>query len=868
MSIQVGTTNLTNYRTYSDQLYLTTTSNSPLIQLDTNHVSQNVFIRSGNYFMGQSNANFYIGLSNTRPILQYHLPSCNIVVSSNILASNVQATFRRISAIQQMDTSLLIGSNLSITYDSANGTTPIAAFKSSNAASNLFVVNGYDSISYFTGRLGIGTTLPSSSVYLDTPSATIRTLGIDTLSFTTSTGIYMSNVFGSIHCTKPTVFEGNVDVVGGLSAGSFDIADLSTNRGVFRSNVVIQDYVLVNHSSNNAPSLTLRRNFLSSNAAMFSNVSELQPIFTTEFTTRSNTTTITTKVLTIDPTGKIGIGTTVPRKTIDIYPSSYFANTVSNTGLIGIQGVVAEDFITVTSNAFVGIGTAKPVCYLDMMIPSCNVFASNSAPGYLYIHSNSSPRFFMDSNGHIGINTTTTRSNAIVYIDGVLECEYLSPHRFTTPGDTPNIDFSLCNIGNIYNVNASNVNTTTVYASNIYCDLITASNYDLLAFNSYVATKEMEMELDDLIFTGKNTFIMAKNYPLYFDVIGASNPQGGLDGTTDSNLERKPTDHYILASFGKMHIVSENSCNLVTLHDGRAYNNAIVATSCNQFYGVDCNVAVFIHTQGSNGAGYSFGLTQSNVTINDSICRISLDPYPYNDTATPITTYGYDTFTFAMEPYGSGARRIGCRYNYTQNTLHIPKMYVVGDTIPGTIDSSILNSMSGYTVYTRGNVKAEATSGAATLYNARYTGASGNELTFSIGSNIAGPTGYYLDVNGKGIVRNDFQVIGKIYANSVISQTSDRRLKDHLTVIEEPLAKIKQLTGYTFDRTDLTIPIREAGLIAQDVQQVLPEVVHQNNEGYYSIAYGNLASLFVESIKALEERVRQLEDILRDSGTT
>ena len=81
MSIQVGTTNLTNYRTYSDQLYLTTTSNSPLINLATTHVSQNVFVRSGNYFVGQSNANFYIGLSNARPILQYHSPSSNLVLS-------------------------------------------------------------------------------------------------------------------------------------------------------------------------------------------------------------------------------------------------------------------------------------------------------------------------------------------------------------------------------------------------------------------------------------------------------------------------------------------------------------------------------------------------------------------------------------------------------------------------------------------------------------------------------------------------------------------------------------------------------------------------------------------------------------------
>lgn len=859
MSIQVGTTNLTNYRTYSDQLYLTTTSNSPLIHLDTTHASQNVFVRTGTYFVGQSNANFYMGMSNTRPFLQYHAPSSNLVVSCNILASNVQGTFRRVTALDKIDTSNIVGSNLHLAYNVSAGETPMLTFR--NTHSNLCVIHGYDDIAYFTGRLGIGTTLPSSAVLLDARSAIVRDLRLETASFTTTPGVYLSNVAGSIHFTKPSVFEGSLDVVGALSAGSFDIADLGTNRGVFRSNVLIQDYLVVSHTSNQAPSVTIRRNYLSSNAEMFSNVTELQPIFAAELRTNSNTETLTTRVLTIDPTGKLGIGTTTPTKTIDIYPSARYANTVSNTGLLGIHGTYATDFISINSNAFIGIGTDAPVCYVDMMLPSEMAYTSNAAPGFLYIHSNETPYLFMDSNGHIGIHTTTTRPDAALYVDGVLECEYLSPHRFITPGDSPIINFSQCNLGNISNIDASNVFATVVTASNIYCDLMVASNYDLLAFNSYRATKEFELELDDFIYTGKNMFILARDYPLYFDVIGASNPQGNLDGTTDSNLENKPTDHYILPEFGKIHIVCDTTCNTVVLHDGRQYNNAIVATSSNQFVGFDCNTSVFLHTEGSNGSGYSFGLTQPDLTINDAKCRLSLDPYPYNDTLTPITTYGYETATLALEPYGAGARRIGYRYNYTQDTTELSKLYIAGASIPSTIDASILTSMTGHTVYTRGNVKAEATSGAAVLYNARYTGSPGNELTFAIGSNISGPTGYYLDVNGKGIVRNDFQVIGKIYANSVISQTSDRRLKDHLVVIDDPLNKIKQLTGYTFDRTDLPAT-REAGLIAQDVQRVLPEVVHQNSEGYYSIAYGNLAGLFVESIKSLEARVRHLETAL------
>jgi Chaperone of endosialidase len=856
MSIQIGTTNLTNYRTFGDPLYLTTTSNGPLIHLDSTHPSQNVLIRTDEYYWGQSNNRLYMGMGSNRPILEYTPNGSNLIFHSNVLASNVLGTFQRLTATQTLNAPTTITSNQTIYYTTALSAP--AALTVRNPDSNLFVVQGYDNTAYFTGRLGVGTAPLIPTIALQAPTANLQTLLIDTLGFNATPGVVMSNLLGSTHLTRPTVFEANVDIVGSLSAASFDIADLSTNRGVFRSNVIINDRLAIVHTSNNGPTVSVERNYLASNAAMFSNVASLYPFLTAGYRTNSNTSTVSTTFLTIDPTGKIGIGTDTPQKTLELRYAPTYTNLVSNTGLLGIYGSnSATDFITVSSNAFIGIGTERPQCYLDWMIPSSNAFRSNAAPGYLYIHSNTTPVLFMDSNGHIGINTTTTRSNASVYIDGVLECEYLSPHRFTTPDDSPNINFSQCNIANINTISASNIQITQIYASNIYCDLISASNYDLLAFNSYLATKEIELELDDLIYSGNNAFIVARNYPLYFDRIGASNPQGGLDGTTDSNLENKPTDHVSHPWFGRIHIISDSTSNSVSLGDGRRYNNAILATSSNMFSGVDCNVAVFLQTQGSNGSGYAFGLTSSNITTNDSLCRLSLDPYPYDDTLTPLTTYGYDTFTFAMEPYGGATRRIGLRYNYTQNTLQIPKMYISGADISQVITTAELNSMSGYTVYSRGNIKADASGASTTLYSARADG-SGN-ITFAIGSSLAAPNQYYLDVNGRAIVRNDLQVVGKVYANSVISQTSDRRLKNRLSVIEDPLEKIKTLTGYTFNRLDLPDAPREAGLIAQEVQAILPEVVHQNTEGFYSIAYGNLAGLFVESIKSLESRILSLE---------
>jgi Chaperone of endosialidase len=124
-------------------------------------------------------------------------------------------------------------------------------------------------------------------------------------------------------------------------------------------------------------------------------------------------------------------------------------------------------------------------------------------------------------------------------------------------------------------------------------------------------------------------------------------------------------------------------------------------------------------------------------------------------------------------------------------------------------------------------------------------------------------------------------VVGDIYASGNVTAYSDMRAKSNLEVITSPIDKISQLTGYTYemlDNPDLTTKItpRYTGIIAQELEHVLPEAVHKDKEGKYSVAYGNMAGLFVESIKeltnenkelknkvyTLEERIIKLEQLL------
>ena len=101
--------------------------------------------------------------------------------------------------------------------------------------------------------------------------------------------------------------------------------------------------------------------------------------------------------------------------------------------------------------------------------------------------------------------------------------------------------------------------------------------------------------------------------------------------------------------------------------------------------------------------------------------------------------------------------------------------------------------------------------------------------------------------------------VGDFTASGSITEYSDERVKDDFKVIDGALDRVDQLTGFTYERTDVETD-RETGLIAQEVLKVLPEAVKYNAEtDRYSLAYGNMMGLMVEAIKELKQEVEALK---------
>ena len=116
-------------------------------------------------------------------------------------------------------------------------------------------------------------------------------------------------------------------------------------------------------------------------------------------------------------------------------------------------------------------------------------------------------------------------------------------------------------------------------------------------------------------------------------------------------------------------------------------------------------------------------------------------------------------------------------------------------------------------------------------------------------------------------------VVGEIRASNEITAyyASDVRLKDNIKPIENALEKLRKLQGVTFDWKDSVIETRggddgyyvrkkDTGIIAQEVEQVLPEVVAQREDGFKAVRYEKLAGLIIQAINELADEVDRLKN--------
>jgi len=107
---------------------------------------------------------------------------------------------------------------------------------------------------------------------------------------------------------------------------------------------------------------------------------------------------------------------------------------------------------------------------------------------------------------------------------------------------------------------------------------------------------------------------------------------------------------------------------------------------------------------------------------------------------------------------------------------------------------------------------------------------------------------------------DDVTISGNLVATNIdasnFNSTSDINFKENIVQIKDAVEKINQISGYTFTFKDTGL--KSTGVIAQEVQEVLPEVVQQGGDRL-TVSYGNMAGLFIEAIKDINKRLSDIE---------
>jgi hypothetical protein len=118
-------------------------------------------------------------------------------------------------------------------------------------------------------------------------------------------------------------------------------------------------------------------------------------------------------------------------------------------------------------------------------------------------------------------------------------------------------------------------------------------------------------------------------------------------------------------------------------------------------------------------------------------------------------------------------------------------------------------------------------------------------------------TGGSMNIAGGASIVKDLYVGGNVAASGSVTSSSDIRLKDNIETIDNALEKIENCRGVSYIKK--ASGEKEIGFIAQELEEIFPEFVITGNDGYKSVAYGNMTAVLVQCIKELKKEIEDLK---------
>ncbi len=520
-----------------------------------------------------------------------------------------------------------------------------------------------------------------------------------------------------------------------------------------------------------------------------------------------------------------------------------------NTSLFTVQSITNNTILTLTTNAPTSSSnTAQRLATTRISVSevttngtlsaqrSANLFGNVALTNQLLsLTSNSTSNVVTFGSGNVNFDTGTlfvdavnnrvgignTAPNVTLQVSGTVNTSTLTTTTITSGNSTSNV------VANSVGVTAPNINSATLFVGNttsnvfanstgIYTPLVNATSLNVSSFTSgtiAVGNSTVNASINSTsIVVGNstfNTFIGST----YLDIDGYVNIAG--DFAVDTNV--------LKVDVTTNRVAVNKSVPAAALD---VVGEALISTSVNSA----------LYTIGSTFIANTTGVYHTG-TVN----------------ATSFTTTNFIANTSQIGFTNLIANSIGIYHTGTVNAAS------------HTIGSSLIANSAG--VYHTGTVNA-----------ASHT-VGGNFTANSTGVYAGVISGTTTTITSLGVGTAPTGTTGEIVAtNDVTAYYSDKRLKNILGNIENPLEKISRINGVYYKQNELAEQMgyrnydTQVGLIAQEVQSILPEVIKiapfdmgpekesKSGENYLTIQYEKLVPLLVEAIKELKQQLDELKN--------
>lgn len=485
--------------------------------------------------------------------------------------------------------------------------------------------------------------------------------------------------------------------------------------------------------------------------------------------------------------------------------------------------------------------------------------AINSASNSLELQTAGVERMRIDSSGNVGIGTTspTTSYNRVLHINDPANTS--AELHITAGGGTTAADgLSIIQYGE----------TSYLYNRDQGHMIFGTSNNERMRITSGGDVSFRDTSTNEAFYWDASAAYLGigtgstPNAPLHISSASSTQAVFERTGSTGSYIGLKD-------SSGSLVYLGDNNGTFEVQTAGSSYSTKLAVTSSgNVGIGTPNPGAPLDITKAASGTSFvSYLELNQTYTVADSKYGILFQNTQYGWDQAKISVERQSTdanFDLVLSSANAGSLVEGIRIDHLGNV----GIGTTSPSVPLTVQANsggntirlLGRSADGYSFVTFRNNADSATNGEIGVSDAQkmlfYTGASPRMTIDSSGNVGIGTTSPTAKLH----------VVGDIVATGDITAyySSDERLKENKKLIENATDKIEQIGGYEFDwiaKEDVHINEgHDIGVMAQEVEKVLPEVVITRDNGYKAVKYEKLVPLLIESIKELSAQIKELQN--------